>query len=69
MEFNLERFRELEAHEWHRRFKQKVRELGKVKAVSWWIQTIDDIERKRGRLMAQELKMRIKRIQDASKKG
>jgi hypothetical protein len=37
-----------EASEWKRRHKDKVQQLGKVKAQSWWFQVKDDILRIRG---------------------
>jgi len=69
MEFDIERLRESEARDWNRRFKQKVRELGRSAAIHWWNAILADIERKRGRVMVEELKMRMKRNQDESKKG
>jgi hypothetical protein len=69
MEFDTERLRDSEARDWIRRFKQKVRELGRGEAISWWNQTITDIERKRGTLMAIDLNNRMRKIQDESKKS
>jgi hypothetical protein len=37
-----------EAKEWKARYKQKVKQLGKVKAQSWWLQVKADILRIRG---------------------
>ena len=37
-----------EAREWKRRHKEKVKQLGKVKAQSWWLQVKADILRIRG---------------------
>lgn len=69
VEFDIERLRDSEARDWIRRFKQKVRELGRSAAISWWNATITDIERKRGTLMAIDLNNRMRKIQDESKKG
>jgi hypothetical protein len=44
-----------EAREWKRRYAQKVRELGKVKAQSWWLQVKADIIRIRGQASADTL--------------
>jgi hypothetical protein len=44
-----------EAREWKRRYAQKVRELGKVKALSWWLQVKADIIRIRGQASADTL--------------
>lgn len=69
MEFDIERLRESEAREWDRRFKAKVREIGRNEAVLWWTKTISDIERIRGRVMKDDLLSRIRKIQDESKKN
>jgi hypothetical protein len=37
-----------EAREWKKRYKAKIKQLGKVKAQSWWLQVKDDILRIRG---------------------
>jgi hypothetical protein len=37
-----------EAREWKKRYKAKIKQLGKVKAQSWWFQVKDDILRIRG---------------------
>ena len=37
-----------EAREWKSRYKAKIKQLGKVKAQSWWFQVKDDILRIRG---------------------
>jgi hypothetical protein len=39
---------ECEAREWKSRYKQKIKQLGKVKAQSWWLQVKADILRIRG---------------------
>jgi hypothetical protein len=44
-----------EAREWKRRYAQKVKELGKVKAQSWWLQVKADIIRIRGQASADTL--------------
>jgi hypothetical protein len=38
-----------EAREWKSRYKAKIKQLGKVKAQSWWLQVKDDILRIRGK--------------------
>jgi hypothetical protein len=37
-----------EAREWKSRYKQKIKQLGKVKAQTWWLQVKADILRIRG---------------------
>jgi hypothetical protein len=37
-----------EAREWRKRYETKAKELGRVKAQSWWIAVKDDILRIRG---------------------
>ena len=37
-----------EAREWRRRYEAKAKELGRVKAQSWWIAVKDDILKIRG---------------------
>jgi hypothetical protein len=37
-----------EAKEWKQRYAQKVKQLGKVKAQTWWLGVKDDIARIRG---------------------
>jgi hypothetical protein len=44
-----------EAREWKSRYKQKIKQLGKVKAQSWWHQTKTDIIRIRGQATADTL--------------
>ncbi|CAB4153954.1 hypothetical protein UFOVP626_45 [uncultured Caudovirales phage] len=39
---------ECESREWKQRYKQKIKQLGKVKAQTWWFQVKDDILRIRG---------------------
>ena len=43
---------ETEAREWKQRYQAKVKQLGKVKAQSWWLQVKDDIIRIRGQATA-----------------
>jgi len=37
-----------EAREWKQRYKDKIKQLGKVKAQTWWLQVKADILRIRG---------------------
>lgn len=44
-----------EALEWKQRYKAKIKQLGKVKAQSWWLQVKEDIIRIRGQATADTL--------------
>ena len=44
-----------EAREWKQRYKAKIKQLGKVKAQSWWFQVKEDIIRIRGQATADTL--------------
>jgi len=52
-----------EAREWRQRYAQKVKELGKVKAQSWWLQVKADILRIRGQAGVDTLIAEMKRQQ------
>jgi hypothetical protein len=43
---------ECESREWKQRYAQKVKQLGKVKAQTWWLGVKDDIIRIRGQATA-----------------
>ena len=60
----LELMKEMEAREWMDRFREKAYEHGKNEARRWWIKTIMDIERIRGKDAADDLRNRMKRIQN-----
>jgi hypothetical protein len=61
----LETFRaECEAREWLKRYRQKVKELGQDQAISWWRQTIEDIQTKRGRGSALTLQADMNRMKN-----
>ena len=58
--------RETEALEWLERYREKAYEHGKNEARRWWIKTIMDIERIRGKEAADDLRNRMNRIQNVS---
>ena len=58
--------REMEAHEWLDRYREKAYESGKNEARRWWTKTIMDIERIRGKQAADDLRTRMNRIQNVS---
>jgi hypothetical protein len=45
-----------EAREWLARYRKQMLELGKREAWGWWEQTIADIEKKRGKEAADQLR-------------
>ena len=55
----LEYMRDCESREWLQRYKAKVKELGKYEAQTWWLKTIQDIETKRGKEAANDLRRRM----------
>jgi hypothetical protein len=61
---DLNHMRNCEAREWLRRYKDKVNALGIYDARQWWRDAIADIEKKRGKSAADDLKERMNRIRD-----
>jgi hypothetical protein len=55
----LETLRTMEAREWVQRYRKKVKDLGKIKALAWWSQVYSDIERRRGLAAAGDLRKRM----------
>lgn len=45
-----------EAREWRQRYRQKTQDVGAMQARAWWLETIDQIEKKRGKEAATELR-------------
>jgi hypothetical protein len=54
-----ETLRQTEARDWIRRYRKKIREEGKREAYAWWQRTIDDIEKRRGKAAADDLRRRM----------
>lgn len=54
--------RATESREWLRRYQVKVKEIGSQKARNWWLETIQEIETKRGRGSALILQQDMNRI-------
>jgi hypothetical protein len=52
-----------EAREWIKRYKRKVKDLGKTNASGWWWQTLSDIEKKRGKPATMDLRNRMTELQ------
>ena len=55
----LEILRTMEAQEWVKRYRKKVKDLGKTKASAWWSTTYSDIQKKRGLSAAEDLRNRM----------
>lgn len=56
---NTEFLRDSEAREWKRRYKKKVNDLGRNEARQWWKNTIESIEKIRGKEAADDLRRRM----------
>ena len=54
-----ETMRTMEARDWVQRFRKKVRDLGKTKALAWWSQVYLDIEKRRVSAAAADLRKRM----------
>jgi len=54
-----ETLRTMEARDWINRYKRKIKAVGKREAYAWWLKTIDDIEKRRGKAEADELRRRM----------
>jgi gamma-glutamyl:cysteine ligase YbdK (ATP-grasp superfamily) len=54
-----ETLRTMEARDWIRRYKTKIKAVGKKEAYAWWQRTIDDIEKRRGKAEADNLRRRM----------
>jgi hypothetical protein len=59
----LETLKMTEAREWVKRYKRKVKDLGKTNASAWWYQTLSDIEKKRGKTATNDLRNRMNELQ------
>ena len=49
----------MEARDWINRYKRKIKAVGKREAYDWWLKTIEDIEKRRGKAEADELRRRM----------
>ena len=55
---------QMEAVEWIRRYKKKIKEDGKKEAFYWWQTTLEDIAKKRGQKAAEELRERMNALKE-----
>ena len=58
----LEEMRWCLAREWINRYNKKVQEVGKVKAMTWWLAQVDIMEAKNGLKQITDLKRRMNEI-------
>ena len=49
----------MEARDWINRYKRKIKAVGKKEAYAWWLKTIEDIEKRRGKTEADDLRRRM----------
>jgi gamma-glutamyl:cysteine ligase YbdK (ATP-grasp superfamily) len=54
-----ETLRTMEARDWIRRYKTKIKAVGKRETYAWWQRTIEDIEKRRGKAAADDLRRRM----------
>ena len=64
-----ETMNQMEAKEWIRRYKKKAMEEGKLEAFHWWQETLEDIEKKRGKQAAQDLRDRMNSLKESKGKA
>ena len=58
----LEEMRWCLAREWIARYNKKIKEVGKVKAMTWWLEQADIMEAKNGSEQITDLKRRMNDI-------
>ena len=68
MDIDRERLRDCEAREWHKRYLEKVKQVGLYDARIWLSRTFNDIERKRGHEALLDLRTRMNKIKNAKSK-
>lgn len=59
---------ECECREWIKRYKLKIKEVGSVKAQSWWIGMTDAMEKTRGKNAVDRLRKDMTEMQRKAKK-
>ena len=59
-----ETMRHTEATEWIRRYRKKALEEGRGEAQYWWLQTLEDIAKRRGQAAADDLRQRMNTQKD-----
>jgi len=59
----LETLKMTEAREWIKRYKRKVKDLGKTRASTWWYEILFDLEKRRGVIATNDLRKRMYELQ------
>ena len=59
-----ETMRHTEATEWIRRYRKTALEEGRGEAQYWWLQTLEDIAKRRGQAAADDLRQRMNTQKD-----
>jgi hypothetical protein len=59
----LETLKMMEAREWIKRYKRKVKDLGKTRASTWWYEILYDLEKRRGKPATNDLRKRMYELQ------
>jgi hypothetical protein len=59
----LETLKMTEAREWIKRYKRKVKDLGKTRASTWWYEVLSDLEKRRGVIATNDLRKRMYELQ------
>ena len=59
-----ETMRNTEAVEWIKRYRKKLLEEGRGEAQYWWQQTLEDIAKRRGQAVADDLQSRMNQQKD-----
>jgi hypothetical protein len=52
------------AREWINRYNKKIKEIGKVKAMTWWLAQVDTMEAKNGLEQITDLKRRMNELRN-----
>jgi len=63
----LEEMRWCLAKEWIARYQKKIKQVGKVKAMTWWLEQADIMEAKNGLEQITDLKRRMNEIRSQSR--
>jgi hypothetical protein len=59
----LETLKTMEAKEWIKRYKRKMKDLGKTRASTWWYEILSDLEKRRGKPATNDLRKRMYELQ------
>jgi hypothetical protein len=65
---DMEHFKNCEAREWIARYRKRQLEDGKGEALTWWHKTLADIAKRRGQEAADELRQRMNRFANETRR-